>query len=44
MAIIFENYFSRQLRVQHSSHLGIAITFFVRCTHRVVIGEPGITP
>jgi hypothetical protein len=44
MAIIFENYFSRQPCVQHSSHLGIAITFFVRCAHRVVIGEPGITP
>jgi hypothetical protein len=43
MAVIFKNYFSKQRCVRRSSRLCIAITFFVRCAHRVVIGAAGIT-
>jgi hypothetical protein len=43
-AIILKDCFSKWRCVRHRSRLCIAITFFVRCAHCVVIGEPGMTP
>jgi hypothetical protein len=44
MAAIFEIIFSKQPGAHDPSPLRIAITFFARGAHRVVIGASGITP